>query len=586
MLKTSLNVKVINILIILIEVYSSYGAVSGNNLLLEPPNGPNRSPEEEKIWCTAEQVHLSFGSSVSEMTVMWSTRGDCSMLVQYAPHPWNLNHAAEGMSVELADAEFNSFKFIHRAELKDLLPSTTYYFRPMTTSNVGAGPLYFLTPAAPNVTNPVNFLISSHLDTTGSMKPIVDEALSGKYAALLYNGELESQLHPTAMEKAEETFLSQLSQVTAYLPMLTAPDKKGPTTEGEDGLYLYRNIFSMPGTDWPTPADKLWYSIDIGSVHLVSYSTEMLFEADNRRAKLQQEWLVKDLMQVNKNREATPWVIALGSHPMYCSYGVADTDDCAQNTSKVKHGLEDIFYHFGVDLVVESRHSFYERTWPQYKGVLLNTSYVQPRAPIQVVIGYNPTPKVRDENTTSAPPTAAEWSAFHLSEPTNMSYARLSVINASHLRWELVSDQSVLDTFWLIQDNHGNFSLASLPHNISHQINQTILALGGKPGTYDFISGSSGDPQEVEGWSQYSLWLGLAVLAAVVFLVLGALMLRSCIRKKRARGGRRWRDVDRDSSGSGNFYSVGSDSDSDDNDFEIDVYDKASKQSSKLLTSY
>lgn len=111
--------------------------------------------------------------------------------------------------------------------------------------------------------------------------------------------------------------------------------------------------------------------------------------------------------------------------------------------------------------------------------------------------------------------------------------------------------------------------------------------MGGKPGTYDFISGSAGSANDSEGWSEYSLWLGLAIVGAVLVLIVGMVAIRSCVRRRRiARAGRRWRDVDRDGNVGGNFYSVASDSDTDDNDFEIDVYDKANKQSSKLLTSY
>ena len=44
---------------------------------------------------------------------------------------------------------------------------------------------------------------------------------------------------------------------------------------------------------------------------------------------------------------------------------------------------------FGVDLVIESNHKYYERSWPKYKGVKTNLedSYNQPRAPVEVVLG-------------------------------------------------------------------------------------------------------------------------------------------------------------------------------------------------------
>ncbi|CAL1547991.1 unnamed protein product [Lymnaea stagnalis] len=556
--------------------------------LTEPLDGDGMTQEDERIWCTPEQVHLAYGGSVFDVTVMWATRGHCKMGVRYAAHPWNLDLQAEGRDMELNYAENKSYKYIHRADLKGLLPSTTYYFRPVTNHDVGIQSLIFKTPGTCNETWSPHFLVASNLDSETTIKSIVKKVRRGDYNALLYNGDLSAKLVPK-FEQKDTSFLSQIAQAASFLPFMTAPGRKD-TTDNEDGLYMYRNIFSMPGAEWPMSPNKLWYSLNIGPVHLISYSTDVLFDSDAKNANLQRDWLVKDLTEANEKREETPWVIAFGSHPMYCSFGVSGVDDCAQNTSKVKHGLEDIFYHFAVDLIITSRHTLYERSWPQYKGVVINTTYHQPRAPIEVIIGSGSPPlsTPEDNSTTSPnPATPAEWSAFHLMNTTDNSFGSLSVINASHLEWTLFSPDgnTVLDSFWVVQDNHGNFSLANLPHNVSHQINQTIIALGGKPGTYDFISGSTGDPSEGEGLSKYSLWLGLGVLAVVMVLVLGLVAVRSCMRRKRARAGRRWRDVD-GHSGEGSFYSVASDTDTDDNDFEIDVYDRTNKQSSKLLTPY
>lgn len=68
------------------------------------------------------------------------------------------------------------------------------------------------------------------------------------------------------------------------------------------------------------------------------YSTDVLFEPDNKNAKAQQDWMVHDLEQAQKKRSETPWIIAIGSQPMYCSFGALDEDDCSQNTSKVRRG--------------------------------------------------------------------------------------------------------------------------------------------------------------------------------------------------------------------------------------------------------
>ena len=53
----------------------------------------------------------------------------------------------------------------------------------------------------------------------------------------------------------------------------------------------------------------------------------------------------------------------------------------------MRHAFEDMFYLFGVDLIVTSQLGGYERNWPQYKGVLVETSYSEPRAPVEVILG-------------------------------------------------------------------------------------------------------------------------------------------------------------------------------------------------------
>lgn len=34
----------------------------------------------------------------------------------------------------------------------------------------------------------------------------------------------------------------------------------------------YRYRFSTPGTEWPIPMNKMWYSIDVGLVHFIRYT--------------------------------------------------------------------------------------------------------------------------------------------------------------------------------------------------------------------------------------------------------------------------------------------------------------------------
>ncbi|GFO20646.1 purple acid phosphatase [Plakobranchus ocellatus] len=568
------------------------------NTLPVPREGLKTSPEEDELWCKPEQVHLSCGDTATDMVVMWTTVAPCDTHVVFSDKPWNFSRKVEGQAMEIKGKEDRSQKYIHRVVLKNLLPSTTYFFRPVTSNSFGTKPMYFETLPAKNSTSKVTFLVSNDLNPESDktfISSIVDEVSSGFVSAFIYNGDLDNKLIPTEGRK-DSLFLSNLEQIVAYHPFMTVPARSSAVSASSNmNHYLYRTMFSMPNIPWPMPENKLWYSFDAGLIHVISYSTEVFMSYNASLAKAQQTWLVHDLTEANKRRASVPWIVAFGSDPMYCAYGNPEVDDCARNTSAVRHSLEDMFYVFGVDLVVESAHRCYERSWPKYKGVNTNLelSYNQPRAPVEVVMGLrNVQQQQQRENaeSNSSTPEPPVWSAYHLQGIKGGSYGRLTVMNGTHLKWELLSaeEQDPLDAFVIVQETHGNFNLANLPHNVSHQINQTIIAQGGKPGTYDFIRNVTGNDGNFsgEGWSKYSVWLGLGAVAAVLAVVLGMVAIRSCVSRRSRR--RRWREGDTRDGAGGGFYSVGSgtDSEDDDNDFEIDVYDKASKQSSKLLTSY
>lgn len=49
--------------------------------------------------------------------------------------------------------------------------------------------------------------------------------------------------------------------------------------------------------------------------------------------------------------------------------------------------LEELFYNFKVDLVLQAHEHNYERLYPVFKGVVLSKNYTNPPAPIQIISG-------------------------------------------------------------------------------------------------------------------------------------------------------------------------------------------------------
>ncbi|XP_059142402.1 acid phosphatase type 7-like, partial [Physella acuta] len=210
-----------------------------------------------------------------------------------------------------------------------LLPETMYYY--MAVSNESYSRIfYFQTPPAGNKWSP-DFLMFGDLGIHSNTTPsLINEAFSGNYTALFHVGDFAYDLHHQN-GLVGDYFMELIEPVAAFIPYMTCP---GNHESERESFEHYRHRFSMPGSDWPTPVHKMWYSIDIGPVHFVSYSSEVFFASSGRNAELQKRWLVNNLRGVN--RERTPWVIAFGHRPMYCSGSRGS--DCAYPNSRVRRG--------------------------------------------------------------------------------------------------------------------------------------------------------------------------------------------------------------------------------------------------------
>ncbi|XP_069114419.1 acid phosphatase type 7-like [Argopecten irradians] len=160
-------------------------------------------------------------------------------------------------------------------------------------------------------------------------------------------------------------------------------------SDGELGhdFHHYRTQFSMSGADWPMPMDRLWYSYNIRLVHFIVFSTEVYFIPDSDYMCIQFYWLLDDLTKANQNRDKQPWIVAMAHRPMYCSNN--STDDCTGWIigNKVKHGLEDLFYTQGVDLILQAHEHSYERLWSVCKDEVVVNDYNNPTVPIHIISG-------------------------------------------------------------------------------------------------------------------------------------------------------------------------------------------------------
>lgn len=101
------------------------------------------------------------------------------------------------------------------------------------------------------------------------------------------------------------------------------------------------------------PAGKGYYSYDVGSWHVISLNSELVFGRSNpSEAMAQEKWLRKDLVDHH-----VLCTLAYFHRPLFSS-GVGS------ETQQVR-GLWQILYDGGVDLVLNGHHHHYERFLPQ-----------------------------------------------------------------------------------------------------------------------------------------------------------------------------------------------------------------------------
>ncbi|KAL4235185.1 hypothetical protein ACF0H5_006823 [Mactra antiquata] len=536
------------------------------------------SIETDKVQCHPEQVHISYGDSVSEMVIMWSTPEQCSAQVMFKEGPWGTSNIVEGTTIAMVYQNPNISSYLHRAKLKSLKSETTYFYTP-ESNGATSGPYYFKTPKTTQDWQP-EFLVYGDLGIhSDSLLNLQVEALKGTYTAVLHVGDFGYNLYDTIYtegaykgENVGDVFMRQIEEISSHIPYMTAPGNHEIESET---FNQYRYRFSMPNTDWPIPLHKMWYSYDIGPVHFLSYSTEVFFVANGQYVESQRQWILADLAAANNNRHTRPWIVAYGHRPMYCSNN--DGDDCTQLESKVRLGLEDIFYHQGVDIILQAHEHSYERLYPMYKGVVLSYNYTNPTAPVQLISGAAGSKHGIDEMN----PTLNEtWSAFRMDNKSFNSYGRLKAYNATHMFWEQVAvlTGEVLDSIWIVQkESHGPFTQTQLPDDQKEKINEqkeiddVIINRMPKPKTTgDTLTDKVS--KAIKG-ADIKLIVGVSFAVFVVLFLLIVCVVRRCCCKRRPKSYRRWETLDYGKK----FYTNLKNEEKDGDDFEVEVSDGTTK---------
>lgn len=399
------------------------------------------------------------------MVVTWSTMNETQSteaMVDLATKAGPPSSPAKGTSKKFVDpGTLHHTQYIHTVRMTGLKPGTQYkYVVGSKADNVWSSIFMFRTMRndtdwSPSIGLYGDFGLSNHQ----SLQRLQMDHSKGMYDAIFHVGDFAYDMDSDNGYVGDK-FMNMVQPLTAELPYMTCPGNH----ENAYNFTHYKARFTMPRD---VNMENMFYSFDIGPVHVISLSTEFYFflQFGFMQALRQYYWLEEELKEANKkeNRAKHPWIITIGHRPMYCSNN--DHDDCTKHHSLVrdgipilnKFGLEKMFYEHGVDLAIWAHEHSYERLWPVFEDKVYNGSvkepYRNPKAPVHIITGSAGCQEDHDPFI----PDPRPWSAFRSDD---YGYTRMKIMNGTHLYMEQVSDDkngAVIDSFWIVKDQHGSY---------------------------------------------------------------------------------------------------------------------------------
>ena len=279
------------------------------------------------------------------------------------------------------------------------------------------------------------FGVTADVGQTPVSDRTVSELMAMSPQAVLLSGDLA---YADGWAWRWDSFGRMMQRLAAKTPVFTvAGDHEVLATEQ---WQHYDARYPMPSRASGSPSNSYW-SMDMYGVHVLTLNAY----ASLKRGSTQQQWLWQDLASVD--RSVTPWIVAMIHVPQYNSnmkhFG---------EQHFMKHQIEDVLYHAGVDLVISGHVHAYERSFPVYKEKRDECG------PVYVTVGDA-------GNREGTNPWAAQpqWSAFRES---SFGVAKLRVENSTHAHfsWQrhACAAQNV-EQPWNTADLGANFSAACEP---------------------------------------------------------------------------------------------------------------------------
>ncbi|ESO12513.1 hypothetical protein HELRODRAFT_62767 [Helobdella robusta] len=399
------------------------------------------------------------------MIVTWVTQDNSDgSFVEYGSHSAGagMDRVAKGEAILFEDGGSEKRKFfIHKVLLTGLIPNTFYVYH--VGSDTGRwSDIFFFTSMKEGQDWSPTFAVVGDMGTINgkSISSLQKEVQKSLFDAVLHVGDFAYDMD-VDNSRVGDDYMRQVQSFAAYVPYMTSPGNH----ENAYNFSNYKSRFTMPNK-YGGDGNAMFYSFDVGPVHLVSFSSEFYYYVSYGWTQIveQYKWLIRDLQEANKpsNRAKRPWIISMCHRPMYCSNS-NDPEHCPNLENMIRVGLpmnheyniEDLLYKYGVDLHFQAHEHSYERMWPVYNLTVCNGSaerpYVNPRAPVHIVSGSGGCKEGVDPFIKIPYP----WSAF---QSDDYGYTVMKILNKTHLSLDQVSVDkggAIIDSVMIEKQKHG-----------------------------------------------------------------------------------------------------------------------------------
>ena len=339
-------------------------------------------------------LHLTYGRDPSrQFVVSWITVSSVRHpRVVYGTFAGGFGASAQAQTRTYVDGTSGRTVYVHHAAINGLTPDTDYIYAAQHdgatpdagtfhTAPAGRAAFTFTSfgdQATPEVTWDTTGTSALDANSTPASKDIVAGIEQIAPLFHLLNGDLCYANLDVDRVRTWNNFFTNNTRSARFRPwMPAAGNHEIEKSNGAIGLDAFQAYFDVPSTETDPELAGLWYSFNVGGVHVVVLQNDDNCLQDGGDVYIsgysggrQLEWLQKDLAAARKSK-SVDWIV-VAMHQVMISSSDANGADIGL---RQKYGP--LFDQYGVDLVLCGHEHDYERSLA-VRGVVSGSETLTP----------------------------------------------------------------------------------------------------------------------------------------------------------------------------------------------------------------